>query len=217
MAAERAGVRFRTGEVVRGVVHQGGRVRGVALEGGLLEARTVVVAAGSWTSLIDGVPLAREVVYPVRGQLVATVTRPPVFRRVVFGAGGYVLTRPDGRALCGSTEERVGFERGVTLGGLSAVLATATRLAPSLAGARVLDHWSSFRPGTMDDLPLVGPTDVDGLFLATGHFRNGILLGPVTGEVIARAVTGAALDPDALGLDPRRTNRTAPRGGGTAG
>ena len=69
----------------------------------------------------------------------------------------------------------------------------------------------------MDDLPLVGPTDVDGLFLATGHFRNGILLGPVTGEVIARAVTGAALDPDALGLDPRRTNRTAPRGGGTAG
>jgi glycine oxidase len=222
LAAERAGVRFRTGAVVRRVVvdagggargKQGsGRARGVIVgDGERLDADHVVVAAGSWTSLIPGLALPPETIVPVRGQMLATVTRPPVFSRVVFGAGGYVVTRPDGRVLTGSTLERVGFRKEVTLGGLAQILAIAQRLAPKLSEAPVLDHWASFRPGTPDELPLVGPAGPDGLWLASGHFRNGILLAPVTARVLADQLAGRDPGPDADALDPRRFAQDTPR------
>ncbi|MBC7174351.1 MAG: FAD-dependent oxidoreductase, partial [Polyangiaceae bacterium] len=115
IAAERAGATFRTGSTVRGILRDGDRVRGVSVDDGNLEAPRVVVAAGSWTTLVPGLDLPASTVHPVRGQIVATRTRPPVFRRIVFGAGGYVVTRPDGRVLCGSTVEHVGFQREVTV------------------------------------------------------------------------------------------------------
>jgi glycine oxidase len=203
IAAERAGVRFRTA-TVHGVIVENDRARGVRLDGETLGADHVVVAAGSWTSLVPGLRLDAARVHPVRGQILTTRTRPPVFRRVVFGAGGYVVTRPDGRVLCGSTEERVGFAREVTFAGLARIVELATTLAPRLADAPAESHWSSFRPGTADDLPLVGPAGPEGLWLASGHYRNGILLAPITAELVRDAILGEPLPEEATAIDPRR-------------
>ncbi|MGB8332763.1 MAG: FAD-dependent oxidoreductase, partial [Polyangiales bacterium] len=185
-------------------------VRGVQLGEDTIEADSVIVAAGSWTTLIPGLPFDSQTIFPVRGQMIATHTRPPIFRRVVFGAGGYVVTRPDGRVLCGSTNERVGFERGITLGGMADIIAKATRVAPRLQFASVEDHWSSFRPGTPDGLPLVGETRIAGLFVASGHYRNGILLAPLTAELIADALAGKPGSRESQALSPHRFEAPAP-------
>lgn len=204
LAAQRLGVEFRSGVRVHGIPVEGSRVSGVQLDDGCLQAPHVVVAAGSWTTTIPGLPLRSGTIFPVRGQMISARTRPPLFRSIVFGAGGYVVTRPDGRILCGSTEEQVGFRRGVTFAGLAAIIEIATRIAPSLAEVAVEDHWSSFRPGTPDGLPLVGRAAPEGLFLASGHFRNGILLAPLTAELVADAVTGRPPQPQAAALSPMR-------------
>ncbi len=204
LGAEREGATFRSGSTVREVSVDGGRVRGVQLVDEKVEAGRVVVAAGSWTTLIPGLPLDSETIFPVRGQMIATHTRPPIFRRIVFGAGGYVVTRPYGRVLCGSTMERVGFERGITFGGIADVIDKATRIAPALRSAAIEDHWSSFRPGTPDGLPLVGESGIEGLFLASGHYRNGILLAPLTAELIADAMAGKPVSREAQALSPSR-------------
>lgn len=209
LGAEHEGVTFRTGTTVRGVSVAEGRVRGVQLEEENLEAERVVVAAGSWTTLIPGLPFGAATIYPVRGQMITTQTRPPIFRRVVFGAGGYVVTRPDGRVLCGSTMERVGFQRGITFGGMADVIEKAVRIAPSLRNAPIESHWSSFRPGTPDGLPLVGATRIEGLYLASGHYRNGILLAPLTAELIAEAMAGEPRSREADALSPSRFEESA--------
>lgn len=204
LGAERDGVTFRSGSTVRSVNTEGGRARSVQLGDELIEADRLVIAAGSWTTLIPGLPFDSETIFPVRGQMIATETRPPIFRRIVFGAGGYVVTRPDGRVLCGSTMERVGFERGITFGGMADVIEKATRIAPGLRAAAIQNHWSSFRPGTPDGLPLVGETTIEGLFLASGHYRNGILLAPLTAELIADAMAGKPISREAGALSPHR-------------
>ena len=206
LAAEAAGAVFRSGAYVHEVLIEGGRARGVRVGAEVIEADHVVVAAGSWTSLVPGLELPEAKIHPVRGQIVAIHTRPPVFRRLIFGAGGYVVTRPDGRVLCGSTEERVGFRREVTLGGMRSIVDLATRLGPKLERAPLLDQWSSFRPGTADGLPLVGAAGPENLWLASGHFRNGILLAPATAELIAHRVAGVTVPQDMPQhlLDPRR-------------
>jgi glycine oxidase len=204
LGAEHDGVTFRSGSTVRGVNVEGGRVRGVRLGDQVIEADRLVVAAGSWTTLIPGLPFNSETIFPVRGQMIATETRPPIFRRIVFGAGGYVVTRPDGRVLCGSTMERVGFQRGITFGGMADVIRKATQIAPGLRDAAIQEHWSSFRPGTPDGLPLVGETRIEGLFLASGHYRNGILLAPLTAELIAEAMTGKPSSRESEALSPKR-------------
>lgn len=204
LGAERDGVTFQSGSTVRSVNVEGGRARSVQLGDELIEADRLVIAAGSWTTLIPGLPFDSETIFPVRGQMIATETRPPIFRRIVFGAGGYVVTRPDGRVLCGSTMERVGFERGITFGGMADVIEKATRIAPELRAAAIQNHWSSFRPGTPDGLPLVGETKIEGLFLASGHYRNGILLAPLTAELIADAMAGKPISREAKALSPHR-------------
>jgi len=206
LAAEAAGAVFRSGAYVHEILTEGDRVRGVRVGAEILEADHVVVAAGSWTSLVPGLELAAAGIHPVRGQIVATETRPPVFRRLIFGAGGYVVTRPDGRVLCGSTEERVGYRREVTLGGIRSIVDLTTTLAPRLAETPLHDHWSSFRPGTADGLPLVGAVGPTNLWLASGHFRNGILLAPATAELIAHGIAGVPIPDDTPEhlVDPRR-------------
>ena len=204
LGAEHEGVTFRTGATVRSIHVEGGRARGVKSGSETLPADAVVVAAGSWSTLIPGLPFDSETIYPVRGQMITTQTRPPLFRRIVFGAGGYIVTRPDGRVLCGSTMERVGFQRGITFGGMADVIGKATRIAPALREAAIDSHWSSFRPGTPDGLPLVGESRIEGLFMASGHYRNGILLAPLTAELIAAAMSGAPDSREALALSPKR-------------
>ncbi len=204
LTCQARGVEFRSGTTVRHVHVAHDKVHGVQVDGERLDCKCVVVAAGSWTSLVPGAGVTAETIFPVRGQMVATETRPPLFRRIVFGAGGYVVTRPTGAVLCGSTEERVGFVRGVTFKGLADILRIATAIAPTLADAVVTDQWSSFRPGTPDGLPLVGSAGPEGLLLASGHYRNGILLAPLTAQLIADAVMHRDTHPAAALLSPAR-------------
>lgn len=193
-AAATAGARFLQGRYVRRVCTQGGVATGVELDGDVLSAGTVVVAAGSWSGLVEGAGVPASMVRPARGQLVAIETRPPLFRHVMSVHGrGYLVPRRDGTVIAGSTVEMVGFRKEVTVGGLAAILALAQTLVPALADAPVMQSWSNFRPFTEDHLPVLGTTSVRGLILATGHYRNGILLAPITAQAIADLiVTGNA-------------------------
>lgn len=204
IASERAGVAYRCGAVVHGVEASESAPPKVLLSNEVLEADHVVIAAGSWTSLLPGLDVSAAKVHPVRGQIVTTNTRPPLFSHMVFGAGGYLVTRPDGQVLCGSTEERVGFQRGVTFGGMQVLLKMATQVAPRLKHASIDAHWSSFRPGTADELPLIGPSAQPGFSIASGHYRNGILQAPITADIITRQLLGDAPSPFESLVDPRR-------------
>jgi glycine oxidase len=189
---------IRTGTTVEQLLVEGDRCTGVRLsddDGGPprdLRADAIVLAAGSWSSLVRGVPSSVPAVRPVRGQIVLLDERPPSVRTIVFGAGGYVVPRGDGRVLCGSTTERVGFRKEVTAGGVHAILSSALACIPSLYAAHVAGTWSNFRPEVQGDRSraLVGASPLSGLFLATGHYRNGILLAKVTADAVARAIMG---------------------------
>ena len=191
IAALARGVRFQSGAFVRRVALEDSRAVGVVLEDGSeLYAKNVVVAAGSWTSLIDGLGLAAGRVIPARGQIVELELPTPPLSHVVFGPGAYLVPRDDGRILLGSTLEFVGYEREVTAGAVRDLLLHATALVPGLERAALRATWSNFRPYTKDGLPLLGRTRIPGLFLSTGHYRNGILLAPISAEIVRAAVLG---------------------------
>jgi glycine oxidase len=189
VAAARSGAQFLTGQVRRIATH-GGRAVGVEHESGRIEADAVVLAAGSWSLQVEGNGLPPGAVRPVRGQIAVVDTRPPLLSRVVFSGHGYVVPRPDGRILIGSTMEEVGFEKAVTPGGLKHVCEVAIGIAPALERAPVVETWSNFRPASPDGEPILGRGTVPGLFYATGHSRNGILLAPITADAIAAEVLG---------------------------
>ena len=192
LAAARAGVRFRTG-YVRGLEVMEERVVGVDLDGEKLAAGAVVVAAGSWSSLVQGARIDPQAVRPVRGQLVELQLRLPPLQRVLFSERkGYLVPRGDGRVIAGSTMEFAGYDKQVTAGGLARILEVGLQMCPLLRDAQVLSFWAGLRPYTEDRLPFLGPGPLQGLFLATGHFRNGILLAPITARVVAEAVLGQA-------------------------
>lgn len=205
LAAERAGAEFSSGTPVREIAIRHERATGVVLaDGSEVSAGHVVVAAGAWTSLVPGLGALGRAVTPVRGQLVHAELRRPILSRIVFGAGGYVVPRADGRVVCGATMEDVGFTSEVTLGGMHAVLSSALRAVPGLGAARVTSQAVSFRPASKDELPLIGPAGAEGLWLATGHFRNGILLAPATAEALTDRLVGRAASFDLSPFDPRR-------------
>lgn len=189
MAAARAGVKFRSGQV-RTVVTRDGRALGVDLEGERIEAAATVIAAGSWSGLVQGSQLPPQAVRPAKGQMLQLQLRLPPFERILFSDQGYLVPRADGKVIAGSTMEMVGFEKQVTAGGLSRILAMALRLCPALEHAEVGEFWAGLRPYTEDHLPILGRGPADGLFLATGHFRNGILLTPITARLVADLVIG---------------------------
>ncbi len=197
-AARRAGARFERATVLR-LRLEGHRVTGVDLDAGVRPASAVVVAAGAWTAQVVGAALPPDAVTPVRGQMVLLKVEGDVVapRTVVFGSGGYAVPRAHGRVLLGSSMERVGFDKRVTAGGVASILGNALSIMPGLAHATFESTWAGFRPAPRDGLPLIGATPVDGLFVASGHHRNGILLAPVTADLLADAVLGrvSALDP----------------------
>lgn len=208
LACEQSGVRF-VRSVVRGVRVERDRVVGIDVEEGLREAPVVVVAAGSWTSLVPGAGSAAQggslrEVQPVRGQLVHCEAHPRLVSRLIFGSGGYIVPRGDGRYVFGATTEEVGFEKETTVGGVHQVLERALVVVPGLASARLVGHGVSFRPGTPDGRPLVGPGAAEGLWIATGHYRNGILLAPVTARLLAASIAGEPPDPRLAALSPSR-------------
>jgi glycine oxidase len=204
---QRRGVAFRLGRGAIAVTREGSAATGVRLAGGeTVAAGAVVVAAGAWSALLDGLPRPLPV-EPRRGQMLALAAPAGALRHSLFGGSGYLVPRADGSVVVGSTVERVGFDRRVTAGGIASLLAAARRLVPRLEGAELLETWAGLRPGTPDDLPILGPDpEVAGLVYATGHFRSGILLTPVTAQLVLEAVTGAR---SILSTDPFRPERFA--------
>jgi len=193
LAAAKAGAKFRSGAPVRRLLAGVGlepRCTGVELYDGAAYAKTVVLAAGAWSCMVDGVPLPLGSIVPVRGQMVALRPAALQFTEVISSSSGYAVPRVDGRVLIGATVERVGFDQAVTVSGLRALLDRAHALSPALADARVEEHWSGLRPGTADGLPILGRSALDGLLFATGHYRSGILLAPVTAELIRDLIAG---------------------------
>ncbi len=185
-----ARVELRSGATVQRLLVENDRCVGVRLDDGDLRADATVLAAGSWASLVPGLPSSIPSVRPARGQIVLLEERPPRLRAIVLGAGTYAVPRGDGRVLCGSTLEMVGFKKEVTAGGVHAILSGTLATVPSLASAALTATWSNFRPHTADHHALVGASPLAGLFLATGHFRNGILLANETARTVADAIVG---------------------------
>jgi glycine oxidase len=192
------------------VVVEHGCIRGVTTEAAGGEPRfhpadIVVLAAGAWSRGIEGLPLSpRLPVRPVKGQMLALRMDPqaPLVRHVVWAPNAYLVPRRDGRLIIGATTEERGFDRSVTAGAMLALLDGAWRALPGVEELPIDEFWSGFRPGSRDDLPILGATEIDGLILATGHHRNGILLTPITAEAIVELVitgrTPPAIAPFAL-------------------
>lgn len=183
-------ITVRAGTTVQKLLVEHDVCVGVVLDEGTVRSDAVVLAAGSWSSLVPGVPESVPVVRPVRGQMVLLEERPPRVRSIVFGAGSYVVPRGDGRVLCGSTMEQAGYRKEVTAAGVHAILDGALACVPSLGGAQLASTWSNFRPHVEGRGALVGASPLPGLFLATGHHRNGILLSKVTADALGQIVVG---------------------------
>ena len=207
LACERKKVRVVRG-VVRGLLGSE-RTEGVELEGEHIRAGHVVLAAGSWSSFLPSDARLAEVlrqVKPIRGQLVHGEAHPRLLQRVIFGGGTYIVPRGDGRYVCGATMEDAGFDREATFGGIHEVLHGALAIAPALRHAKLTQHAVNFRPATSDGRPMIGETDRPGLLLATGHHRNGILLAPITAQLIAQHIVKRS--PFPAGLSPLRFEAT---------
>lgn len=197
MALRRLGVTVIQGEEVTGLLTEGTRVNGVtSARGEHLNAGVVVVAAGAWsTGLLAPVGVKVETI-PARGQMLAVRSDRPLFNCVIHAGSCYLVPRRDNRIVIGSTVEYTGFKKGVTVGGIAALLDWAKRLAPSIDGLEIVETWSGLRPDTPDHMPVMGPAGPDSLYLATGHFRNGILLAPVTASLIADAIVDKRIAPE---------------------
>jgi glycine oxidase len=219
-AGERlAGVRVRDAAAGEPVGNEG-RAAGAGSEE--IRADAVVLASGAWSGTAEWLPEhARPPVRPVKGEVVELRSREaaPPCRRIVRSERVYLVPRPDGRLIAGATVEEQGFDTTVTAGGVHELLREAYRLLPDVAEMELLDSIAGLRPGTPDNLPLVGPGAIDGLVLATGHYRNGILLAPLTADGVAALLAGepvpealAAADPGRLRFVPHsgtKLNRTA--------
>ncbi|MGY0831877.1 glycine oxidase ThiO [Azospirillum argentinense] len=197
-AALRAGAVVHEYAEIGRIEVRGGRAVGVQVGDRLVEADHVVLAAGAWSGWIDGLsPAVRPPVRPVKGQMLCLRmdARLPLLRHVVWTPGTYLIPRLDGRLLVGATTEERGFDDRLTAGGQFALLEGAWRALPGIAELPIEEAWAGFRPGTRDDAPILGLSEVEGLVYATGHHRNGILLTPVTADSIARLILTGEADP----------------------
>lgn len=207
-AVRRAGGEVREQAAVGAVELAGGRMSGVVLaDGSRLPARNVVIAAGVWAAAVDGIPAAvRAPVAPVKGQIMRLhdPAGPGLLTRVVRMGPTYIVPRGDGRYVIGATYEERGFDTTVTAGAAFDLLRDASELVPGVSEL-VLDEFSAgLRPGTPDNLPVIGESAVEGLFWATGHRRGGILLAPVTAELVCSALLGEEPSPLAAAFSPAR-------------
>jgi glycine oxidase len=207
VACSRLGVRLLPGCPAYGFERQEGHITAARTAAGPLAAGQFLVATGAWTGgLLE--PFGwRPGIRPVRGQIALLRTAAPLFRRVLMHGSRYLVPRPDGRLLVGSTEEDAGFDKHTTAEAIAGLLALATSLVPGLAAAHVERCWAGLRPGSPDGLPFLGRVPgTDNLFVAAGHFRAGIQLSPATGQVMYELLLGRE---PTLPLEPFRPDRPA--------
>lgn len=202
-AAKRKGVEIFAGNGATGIWKESTRCKGLQLASGNVEAKWTIIAAGCFSAKIEGAaPYAP--VSPAKGQMAVLRCEAVNIQHVLWSENIYLVPRNDGRILAGSTVERIGFDHDVTAGGMRKIMNGAIELVPRLAKARIEETWAGLRPDSPDHLPILGPTDVEGLLLATGHFRSGILLAPLTAQLMREWITTQKVSADWERFSPMR-------------
>ncbi len=209
---EMEGIAMREGIEVTAMLEDHGRVVGVRLDNGeTIAADAVLLAAGSWSGELGkrfGVQLP---IKPVKGQIVLLKSKPRRLRHILKHDRAYLVPRLDGRILLGASMEDVGFKRGTTAAAVHALLSALLKMTPALAGEHIERMWMGFRPGTPDGLPILGPVEEHpGLWVASGHYRNGVALAPITAEIMSDWITGKEPLLDMHSFLPGRTFRASP-------
>jgi len=203
-AAKHRGVDISSGTQFTGVVVSGGKTVGVSTERTTYHGASVVNCAGSWSGKL---PPHQFPTRPVKGQMLSVAGRTRNFlKHVIRAPEVYLVPRSDGRILIGATIEEAGYDKRVDPDTIKRMHHAAINLVPALDQARILESWAGLRPGSPDNLPILGLTKTPGYFVATGHFRDGILLAPITAHLMAQLITGSAPDHDLSPFSPNRFN-----------
>jgi glycine oxidase len=204
-AAVAAGVAMMTGAAASRVIVEDGHARGAIVDGEPYEADAVLLAAGAWTGDLATTFGARLRVEPRKGQMIALHHVPTIVSHAIHAPDVYVIPRASGEVLIGATVEKAGFQRAVTASAVATLLASAISIVPGLAPLPISRTWSGFRPWAPDALPVLGPwPGIAGLFVATGHYRNGILLAPVTARLMTEWMTHGTPSLDVKDFLPNR-------------
>lgn len=199
-AARHREVDISSGTAVTGLLVSDGRVTGVTTDKTSYHAPVVVNCAGAWAGQISAHHFPTR---PVKGQMLCVVGG-PALAHVLRTPEVYLVPRSDGRVLIGATVEEAGYDKRTDADTIQRLHRAAVALVPALDGARVLESWAGLRPGTPDDLPILGATDTPGYFVAAGHFRDGILLSPITAHLMAQVVMGVKPELDLTAFSPAR-------------
>jgi len=202
-AAQHKGVEIHAHHGAKALWKDGKHCKGLTLEKGQVAAKWTIIAAGCFSAKIDGVAPYAPVV-PAKGQMIALRCESVPIERILWLEHKYLVPQLDGRIIAGSTIEHTGFDHDVTAGSVELILREVMRMVPGLAAARIEETWAGLRPDSPDHLPIIGPTDLDGLLIATGHFRSGILLAPVTARLIQEWITKQDVSVDWSRLSPMR-------------
>ena len=204
-AAVALGAKFRHDTLATGLCREGDRIVGVQVGDQKLTCNTVVNAAGAWASGLAATAGLRLPIFPVRGQIVLTQSLPHTLNACLSTAGCYMLQKKHGEVLVGSTTEDAGFDVSVTTEAITQLCRAAVRTVPALQNVGIKRVWSGLRPGTQDELPILGPmNNVTGYMNAAGGFRTGVVASPLTGRVVAQAVVG---EPPEFSIEPFLANR----------
>ncbi|MFN2499258.1 MAG: glycine oxidase ThiO [Pyrinomonadaceae bacterium] len=207
-ANEALGVRVLTGVSADALDIKHNGVAGIETSRGFIATEKVVIAGGAWTSQILNEALPNPRVEPVRGQMVSFDATPQIAQHVIYSSRGYLVPRRDGRLLAGSTTEHAGFDKRVTAAGMQSIVTAALEISARIAALPLTSSWAGLRPRAADGLPVLGPcAEIAGVFYATGHYRNGILLTPVTAELLARAIVDREIPPPLQIFSPDRFQR----------
>jgi len=200
-AARRLGVDVSSGEEVIAVNLSDGRVSGVTTRRTSFLAAKVVNCAGAWSGQIAPYAFPAR---PVKGQMVCLVSASRMLKHVIRSPEVYVIPRSDGRIIVGTTVEEVGFDKRTDVAAIQRLRAAAIAMVPELRNAKILEDWAGLRPGTPDGLPILGATGTSGYYVATGHFRDGILLAPITSQVMTAVIEGKNPEHDLAPFSPAR-------------
>ncbi len=207
-AAGRHGARFVTGCPVVTLMREKDKVTGVRCASGVVSTPRVVLAAGPWSGLLGEAAGLSIPISPAKGQLVLVAPNGQLPGRIIYSKQSYLIPTSEGNAILGTTTEFVGYDKRSTLDGVCAIVSGASELIPAIGSAGLLRAWAGLRPHTPDELPLIGRCPgSDGLIVATGHHRNGILLGPLTGRLVQELIVGQA---PSIPLNPFRPDRPMP-------
>jgi glycine oxidase len=202
-AVSSKGVEIFANTRVSSLWKDGNRCKGLIFSNDRVEAAWTIIAAGCFSPKIEGVAPYAPVI-PAKGQMVSLRCEDISIRRVLWGEKIYLVPRNDGRILAGATVEHVGFDRHVSAGNLKKILTAAIELVPALEKAHVEESWAGLRPDSPDHLPILGPTDLEGLVVATGHFRSGMLLAPITARLVREWITSQTVSVECERFSPMR-------------